>query len=68
MPKRVAVFVAVLALGAPGAALADPDRPRPSPPFVPPGLAQSGADRPDQARCPTTGPTNRYFHGTTDCL
>jgi hypothetical protein len=34
-------------------------RPRPIPPLAPPGLGQSGVERPDQANTPVTGPSNR---------
>jgi hypothetical protein len=56
-----AIAVALLGFGA-GPAAADPGGARGGAPASPPGLATSGAERPEQAEEPQTGPINRVVH------
>lgn len=64
MRKSIASAAVVLAaLTSAPAAQAASERPRPLPPTSPPGLEQSGVDRPEESITPRTGNQNRFDHG-----
>ncbi len=62
MRRRImALLMAVMMLVISAApAMAQNDRPKRTPPVRPPGLGQSGVDRPEQAPTPLTGPLNQF--------
>jgi hypothetical protein len=62
----VSTLAALFLVGSASAASAEPP-PRPSPPVTPPGLVQSGVDRPEQACAPVTGRGNSVRGGSQNC-
>ncbi len=62
MRRRImALLMAVMMLVISAApAMAQNDRPKRPNPVSPPGLEQSGVDRPEQAPTPLTGPGNQF--------